>query len=123
VSLLLDTHVILWWLQDDPRLPDELKTRLDEDLDIFVSAVSIWEVTVKQSVGKLPDRADLVPAIRASFEHLPIGFDHAIRAGRLPLVHRDPFDRMLVAQAQCERLTLVSHDAVMQEYEVELLLV
>ena len=122
MSLLLDTHVILWWLTDDPTLSDEVKTRLDDEPDVYVSAASLWEVTVKQSIGKLSEPIDVAEEIRDSgFRELPITFHHAIAAGRLPLIHRDPFDRMLVAQAQCEGLTLASRDPHIQRYDVALL--
>ena len=122
MSLLLDTHVILWWLTDDLALSDEVKTRLDDEPDVYVSAASLWEVTVKQSIGKLSEPIDVAEEIRDSgFRELPITFHHAIAAGRLPLIHRDPFDRMLVAQAQCEGLTLASRDPHIQRYDVALL--
>jgi len=122
VSLLLDTHVVLWWLADDPALSDEIKTRLDHELDVYVSAATVWEVAIKQAIGKLAEPADLPERVRGSgFRELAIGFDHAIAAGRLPLIHRDPFDRMLVAQARCENLTLVTRDPRCQQYEVAVL--
>lgn len=122
MSLLLDTHVILWWLTDDSTLSDELKARLDEDPEVFVSPASIWEVAIKQSIGKLSEPIDLAEEIRDSgFRELPITSEHAIVAGRLPLLHRDPFDRMLVAQAQCEGLTLASRDLRVLQYQVDLL--
>jgi PIN domain nuclease of toxin-antitoxin system len=122
VSLLLDTHVILWWLTDDLTLSDEVKTRLDDEPDVYVSPASLWEVTIKQSIGKLSEPIDVAEEIRDSgFRELPITFHHAIAAGRLPLIHHDPFDRMLVAQAQCQGLTLVSRDPHIQRYDVALL--
>jgi PIN domain nuclease of toxin-antitoxin system len=122
VSLLLDTHVILWWLTDDLALSDEVKTRLDDEPDVYVSPASLWEVTIKQSIGKLSEPIDVAEEIRDSgFRELPITFHHAIAAGRLPLVHPDPFDRMLVAQAQCEGLILASRDPHIQRYDVALL--
>jgi PIN domain nuclease of toxin-antitoxin system len=122
VSLLLDTHVILWWLTDDLALSDEVKARLDDEPDVYVSPASLWEVTIKQSIGKLSEPIDVAEEIRDSgFRELPITFHHAIAAGRLPLIHRDPFDRMLVAQAQCEGLTLASRDPHIQRYDVALL--
>lgn len=122
MSLLLDTHVILWWLTDDQSLADDVKTRLDDEPDVYVSSVSLWEVTIKQSTGKLSESADVAEEIRDSgFRELPVTFRHAIAAGRLPLIHRDPFDRMLVAQAQCEGLTLASHDPFIHKYDVALL--
>jgi PIN domain nuclease of toxin-antitoxin system len=122
MSLLLDTHVILWWLTDDPALAEDLKARLDEDPDVYFSPISVWEVAIKQSIGKLRDPADLAEAVRDSgFRELPVTARHAVAAGQLPLVHRDPFDRMLVAQARCEGFTLVSHDPALQKYDVDLL--
>lgn len=119
MSLLLDTHVVLWWLTDDPRLSDDIKERLDHEPDVYVSAATIWEVAIKQAIGKLMGPAGLPEQMVASgFGNLPISSAHAIAAGRLPLIHRDPFDRMLVAQAQCEGLTLVTRDPWCQKYEV-----
>jgi PIN domain nuclease of toxin-antitoxin system len=124
VSLLLDTHVILSWLADDPSLSDELKTRLDTEPQAYVSSATIWEVAVKQAAGKIVEPADLPERIRRSgFRGLAINFEHAMVAGRLPLIHRDPFDRMLVAQAQCEHLTLVTGDPHCQKYDVAILAV
>ena len=109
MSLLLDTHVVLWWLSDDPTLAVEIKDRLDHEPDVYVSPATIWEIAIKQSIGKLDKPADLPERVRDSgFRHLHITAEHAIVAGRLPLIHRDPFDRMLIAQAQCEGLTLVT---------------
>jgi PIN domain nuclease of toxin-antitoxin system len=87
-----------------------------------VSAATIWEVAIKQAAGKLPEPTGLPERIRDSgFAALSISFEHAIAAGRLPLIHRDPFDRMLVAQAQCEDLTLVTRDSHCQKYNVAVL--
>ncbi len=122
MSLLLDTHVILWWLTDDPTLADEIKATLDHEPDVYVSAATIWEVAIKQAIGKLPEPAGLTERIRDSgFAELPISSKHAMTAGRLPPIHRDPFDRMLVAQAQHEHLTLVTRDPRCQKYEVAIL--
>jgi PIN domain nuclease of toxin-antitoxin system len=122
VSLLLDTHVVLWWLSADGRLPHELKQRIDDDRDVRVSAATLWEVGIKQSVGKLSAPEPLPETIaQCSFRQLPITFEHAVAAGRLPMLHRDPFDRMLVAQALCEGLTLVTRDAQIHRYDVDLL--
>ena len=122
MSLLLDTHVVLWWLTDDPTLSDDIKARLDHEPHVYVSAATIWEVAIKQAAGKLLEPSGLPERIRDSgFTPLPIGFEHAIEAGRLPQIHRDPFDRMLIAQAQCEDLTLVTRDPHCQKYDVAVL--
>jgi PIN domain nuclease of toxin-antitoxin system len=122
VSLLLDTHVVLWWLADDQALGEEIKGRLDHEPDVYVSSATIWEVAIKQAIGKLPEPPGLPERIRNSgFSPLPISADHAIVAGRLPMIHRDPFDRMLVAQAQCEDLTLATRDPNCRRYEVSIL--
>jgi PIN domain nuclease of toxin-antitoxin system len=122
MSLLLDTHVVLWWLTDDPTLSEEIKTRLDHEPDIWVSAATIWEVSIKQAIGKLAESAELPERIRGSgFRELSISFDHVIAAGRLPPLHRDPFDRMLVAQARCDDLTLVTRDPRCKQYDVAIL--
>jgi PIN domain nuclease of toxin-antitoxin system len=118
----LDTHVVLGWLTDDPTLSDDIKARLDHEPDVYVSAATIWEVAIKQAAGKLLEPSGLPERIRDSgFAPLPIGFEHAIAAGRLPLIHRDPFDRMLIAQAQCEHFTLVTRDPHCQQYDVAVL--
>ncbi|MGI5213078.1 type II toxin-antitoxin system VapC family toxin [Plantactinospora sp. CA-290183] len=124
MSLLLDTHVVLWWLTDDPTLADDVKERLDHEPDVYVSAATIWEIAIKQAIGKLKEPADLPERVRYSgFRELPVRSDHVIVAGRLPMIHRDLFDRILVAQARCEDLTLVSRDPEVQRYEVALLMV
>jgi len=122
MSLLLDTHVVLWWLTDDATLPDEAKARLDDDPDVYVSSATIWEVAIKESIGKLTGPDDLPEEIaRSGFRQLPISFEHAATAGRLPPLHRDPVDRMLVAQARCEGFTLVTRDPQIRRYEVDIL--
>ena len=121
MRLLLDTHVVLWWLADDPRLDDGVKDLIDSEYDVFVSAVTTWEIAIKQALGKLgPD--DLPERVSSTeLRDLPIRSDHAVVAGRLPPIHRDPFDRMLVAQARCEGLTLATADTTIHKYDVSLL--
>ncbi|MGH3488618.1 MAG: type II toxin-antitoxin system VapC family toxin [Actinopolymorphaceae bacterium] len=122
MRMLLDTHVVLWWLADDPTLADEVKSTIDDELDVFVSAATVWEIGIKQALGKLQSPLDLGAQVRDSdLGELPIRFDHAIAAAALPRVHRDPFDRMLIAQARCERLTLVTRDPTIQTYDVDTL--
>jgi PIN domain nuclease of toxin-antitoxin system len=122
VSLLLDTHVLLWWLEGS-RLTEAVVARIaDPGQLVLVSAASIWEAAIKGSLGKLETPEALgVAAIEEGFKPLPITFDHAERAGSLPPHHRDPFDRMLVAQALTERLTLVTHDPAFRPYGLDLL--
>jgi PIN domain nuclease of toxin-antitoxin system len=121
VRLLLDTHVIFWWLEDDPTLSSEIKDSIDTELDVFVSAASLWEVSIKQAQGKLGP-ADLPERILATgLRELPITAMHAIAAGRLPVIHRDPFDRILIAQAKTEGLTLATRDEYIVKYDVPLL--
>ena len=121
--LLLDTHTLLWWIQDDPALDTQTRESInDPNNEIFVSAASIWEISIKRSRGRLESPRDLDAQIdRARFVRLSITFDHAELAGRLSLHHRDPFDRMLVAQAQVEDLTLVTRDRDIQRYGVQTL--
>lgn len=120
--LLLDTHVVLWWLADEPTLSEELKRTIDEEVDVFVSAATVWEVAIKQQLGKITAPADLPERIRDSeLPNLAITSDHAMAAGRLPLLHRDPFDRMLVAQARTEGLVLVTRDKALHDYDVPVL--
>jgi PIN domain nuclease of toxin-antitoxin system len=122
VSLLLDTHVALWGITADPTLGDELLDRLRHDPDIFLSPVTLWEITIKQAAGKLAGPPDLAERVRdMGFRELPVAYAHAIAAGRLPVLHRDPFDRMLIAQAMVEGITLVTRDADIQRYELDLL--
>jgi PIN domain nuclease of toxin-antitoxin system len=122
MRLLLDTHVILWWLDDSPELAGEVKDLLDTEPSVFISAVSPWEIAIKQELGKLPGPADLAERVRdTQFSALPITAGHGVRAGRLPLHHRDPFDRVLIAQAQTEGLTLATRDAQFAKYEVPVL--
>jgi PIN domain nuclease of toxin-antitoxin system len=124
VNLLLDTHVVLWWLADDPTLTDDIKEKLDHDPDIYFSSATVWEVAIKQAIGKLHEPADLPERIRDSgFRELPISSQHTMTAGRLPPIHRDPFGRLLIAQAQCSDLTLVTRDAAILKYDVSTLAV
>ncbi len=122
MSLLLDTHIALWAITGDATLDEEFLDRLRHDPDIFLSPVSLWEITIKQATGKLAGPADLAERVRdMGFRELPVTYAHAIAAGRLPAHHRDPFDRMLVAQAAVEGLTLVSRDESIARYDVDIL--
>ena len=122
MTLLLDTHVALWAISGDATLGEEFLDRLRHDPDIFLSPVSLWEITIKQAAGKLAGPADLAERVRdMGFRKLPVTHAHAIAAGRLPPHHRDPFDRMLVAQATMEGLKLVSRDKSIALYDVDIL--
>lgn len=119
MRLLLDTHVLLWWLADDRKLAKNGRAIIaNPDNEVLVSSASLWEIAIKAAQGRLEvELDDLEAAIaRGGFRSLPISFRHALTAGRLPVVHRDPFDRMLVAQASVEELRLMSHDRVFERY-------
>lgn len=120
---MLDTHVLLWWATDDASLPPRARRRVEESQQIFVSAASAWEMAIKASLGRLPTAFDLLNDFEGTlalrgFEVLPISAAHGIRAGFLPGPHKDPFDRMLIAQAQAENLAIVSSDEVFDAYGV-----
>jgi PIN domain nuclease of toxin-antitoxin system len=125
VKLLLDTHALLWWLLDDPSLPAAPRRAIERAEAVFVSAASVWEVAIKQRLGKLPEltlaAAELPGLIRDSrFLPLPVDDRHAAAVGTLPLHHRDPFDHLLIVQALAEGLTLVSRDRQLEAYGVRL---
>ena len=113
---LLDTHALLWWLSDDPALSPPTRRLIGGNENAaVVSAASAWEIATKVRLGKLPSAAELASDFvayleREGFELLPISADHAIRAGLLPGPHKDPFDRMLIAQAQADSMPVVSND-------------
>lgn len=123
MRLLLDTHIVLWALADDDRLASPLRELIvDGRNDVLVSAASVWEIAIKATLGKLDAPGNLLEALTdAQLQPLPIEHGHAVRAGRLPRHHDDPFDRMLVAQAAAEGLTLVSTDRRLSTYGVDLL--
>ncbi|MCY4068664.1 MAG: type II toxin-antitoxin system VapC family toxin [Acidimicrobiaceae bacterium] len=121
MSLLLDTCTLLWWLAGHELSPASAQAIAEPDNAVWVSAASIWEIGIKQSLGKLSAPVDLDSVIDEDFEHLSIGFTHCRIAARLPQHHRDPFGRMLIAQAQAENLTLVTRDDRISSYDVKLL--
>ncbi len=118
MKLLLDTHVLLWWLSEPERLfPRAHDAIASGENEVFLSAVVVWEIRIKQGLGKL----QLPAAFRSvlsdqAFVDLPMTAEHAHAVGQLPAIHRDPFDRMLVAQALCEGLTVVTRDRSIRAY-------
>ncbi len=123
MRVLLDTHILLWWLAADPALPRRAAEVIsDTDTTVVVSAATAWEIAIKKAVGRLEAPDDLLDALEANdFESIAITTTHALAAGQLPLHHSDPFDRMLIAQSRIEGLTLVSIDSRLSDYDVELL--
>ena len=124
MRLLLDTRAFLWWLDGDRRLSRPARAAIADDRNVvLVSAASAWEIATKSRLGRLPGAADVAGDIpgcvsRQRFESLDISLLHAQRAGRLPGDHRHPFDRMLIAQAQIEDLTLVTNERLFDQYGV-----
>jgi PIN domain nuclease of toxin-antitoxin system len=122
VRLLLDTHVLLWWLADDSKLGPGIRSLIaDGANDVFVSAISIAEIALKQSLGKLDAPGNLAELLaEEGFTPLPFDAAHASALAHLPWHHRDPFDRMLVAQAISANLTFATSDSRVAEYDVTL---
>ena len=123
MNLLLDTDALLWWLDDHPTLSKKAKAAIADGKNlVFVSAAVIWEIKIKQALGKLEIPGDFRGVLDDQpFEMLDITVEHAHAIGDLPAHHRDPFDRMLVAQAKVEGLTLVTRDIRLKEYKIPLI--
>jgi PIN domain nuclease of toxin-antitoxin system len=123
MRILLDTHILLWWLADDQRLPGPIRAAVaDGRNSVYVSAISVAEIAITGSLGKLQSPGDLAAAIVGSgLSHLPFTAEHADHLSALPWHHRDPFDRMLIAQAVVESMTFASVDPVCGSYDVQLL--
>ena len=124
MHFLLDTHALIWWMTENPSLPESVRRLLvDKRNTVVVSAASAWEMATKVRLGRLPAAADITRNFQdymtqSGFESLPVSAAHGIRAGLLPGPQRDPFDRMLIAQAQAEDLTLVSNEVVFDSYGI-----
>jgi PIN domain nuclease of toxin-antitoxin system len=123
VRVLIDTHTLLWWDRQLRSLSRPLRAAIeDEANDIFVSAASIWEIAIKRAIGKLSFRRSIVDAVSEfGFEILAVSGSHAEHAGGLPRHHNDPFDRLIIAQANLEGMTIGTQDRLMQPYGVALL--
>jgi PIN domain nuclease of toxin-antitoxin system len=121
--LLLDTHTLLWWLKNDPQLGEKAREYIaDAGNQVYVSAVSNWEISIKKAINKLEAPNDMDSIIEnRGFLKLPVSNFHGDMAGELPFHHKDPFDRMLIAQAQCESLVIVSKDGLFSNYSVQLI--
>jgi PIN domain nuclease of toxin-antitoxin system len=125
LKLLLDTHTLLWWWKDDPRLSKRAaKAIADEANIVLVSAASAWEIATKHRIGKLPGAESAIRDFNElivvdGFGHLAVSYQHAIKAGGFDIVHRDPFDRMLAAQSIIEGAALVTDDAAMKLFCVK----
>ena len=126
-ELLLDTHALLWWWSDDPALSPKAEEALrDSGNDVFASAASAWEIATKFRLGRLPEYEGAVIRFNefvgdAAMRHLPVTYQHGLRAGSYAAAHKDPFDRMLAAQAELESLVLVTRDAAFKEFPVQVL--
>jgi len=124
LHLLLDTHALIWWMTDSSSLPDSVRRlMLEKQNTIVVSAASAWEMATKVRLGRLPAASEITRNFQeylaqSGFETLPVSALHGIRAGLLPGPHRDPFDRMLIAQAQAEDLIIVSNELVFDAYGI-----
>ena len=118
MRVLLDTHLVLCAMKDDKRLSATARSEINRASTVYVSAASLWDISIKIRLGKLQvDPNKLIASLRdAGFEPLPITWEHAAAVGPLPDLHRDPFDRMLVAQAITEPVRLLTHDATMAKY-------
>jgi PIN domain nuclease of toxin-antitoxin system len=123
MNLLLDTHVLIWWLQDSDKLGRRARQAiLRPGAAVFISSACIWEISIKSALGRLklkePLGKSIPDLVAGGFHNLPIDFEHALAVRDLPPHHNDPFDRMLIAQAQCEDLTLMTVDPAITPYDV-----
>lgn len=127
MKLLLDTHAVVWWWIDDSRLPNAARLAITKaGNEVLVSAASAWEIATKYRLGNWPEVAPIAAGFadllrRSRFNPLPITVSHALRSGMLPGEHRDPFDRMLIAQAEEQKAVVVSRDAVFRRYNVSVI--
>ena len=123
MQLLLDTHTLIWWLAKNDTLKDEANRAIaNPDNLVFVSAASAWEIAIKKSLGKLKAPNDLAEQIeKQRFTPLVININHALTVEKLPSHHQDPFDRILIAQAICEQLTIITRDLKFDNYDVTII--
>lgn len=124
MNLLLDTPVVLWWFDNPDTLSEQARDVIAQGENmVFISAAAAWEIAIKKALGKLeaPDNIEAVMA-EEHFQPLPITIPHALAVAALPPIHQDPFDRMQIAQAKVENLTLVSRDSLIRQYEIPLII-
>lgn len=127
MRVLLDTHALLWWLFDDPQLSNPAREVIKSiDTQVFASSASAWEIATKHRLGKLPEAQEasrnLPGLLRAArIDALPITMEHAIAAGSLASSHRDPFDRMLIAQAMIEKMAIITSDSEFAQFDVKII--
>jgi len=123
MNLLLDTHALLWWLDDHSSLSKKARTSISDGMNsVFVSAAVIWEIEIKKALGKLKIPSDFRQVLaQQSFEMLPVTVEHAYAVGDLPTYHRDPFDRMVIAQARVEGFTVVTRDSIFGRYKIPII--
>lgn len=125
MKLLVDTHIVLWWLAGDDRLSNHARDVIAAPQNtLFVSVASVWELRIKEAIGKLVLPTDFSDVLaNEPFDPLPVTIAHAHALAPLPLHHRDPFDRILIAQALVEGLKILTHDAAFKQYDVDHLIV
>ena len=127
IDYLIDTHVLLWWLFNDSKLTAECQDIIrNPDHRIFVSSVSAWEIATKYRIGKLPEAKQIVEEYsqilqQSKFIELSVTSAHALRAGSLPISHRDPFDRMIMAQAELENFPVITYDQAFQTGPIQVI--
>ena len=121
-ALLLDTEAFIWWDDNDPRLGDNARLAIQNASEVYVSAASAWEISIKASLGKLrTSRRPLVAVEEAGFHPLPVTFEYAEAVRTLPRHHRDPFDRLIIASARVEGWSVLTSDAQFAKYDIELI--
>ena len=125
MRLILDTHAFLWWITDDPQLSSRARHVIgNRDNELFLSVASAWEIAIKTRIGRIrlrerPDRFIPDQLSRNGISPLPIEISHALHTARLPTIHRDPFDRLIIAQCVLEKLPIVTRDTIIPRYKVE----
>jgi len=123
MNVLLDTHTLLWWLDDNPTLSREAYNIISDGKNVvFMSAASIWEIRIKESIGKIDIPSNFKEILeKQPFEVLSITSEHAHAIKELPLIHRDPFDRMLITQGKIEKLAIITRDVIFSEYNIHVI--